>query len=67
MQAYDLFFVFASLRSMVVLLEAELSGEATKTKRRIKTLNSEMITMYTSCFLKRNEVQFTVFRSTNVT
>ena len=38
-----------------------------KTKRRIKTLTSEIITMKTPCILKGNQVQFTVFRSSDAT
>ena len=33
----------------------------------MKTLTSEMIAMNTPCTLKGNQVQFTVFRSTDVT
>ena len=38
-----------------------------KTKRRIETQTSEMITMNTLCILKGNQVQFTVSRSTDAT
>ena len=36
-----------------------------KTKRRIETQTSEMITMNTPCILKGNQVQLTVFWSTD--
>ena len=38
-----------------------------KTKRRIETQTFEMITINTPCILKGNQVQFTVFRSTDAT